>query len=181
MMTAPRLKLYSQLGFFASLLLRPHMRFLGIISATVLCSLIFASDSRLSPGFRTVYILEMTDALDQHLANRISSGHVLWVVLDPASADAVLTDSVDGAFWTWMQRTYSPTAGAAGTGHSGDGTTVRDVPLGTSHRGTVFLVDPRKRLVLWSTHEPPRDTSPVELDRTAARIANELKAALSKK
>ena len=65
-----------------------------------------AADARLSPNFSTVYILEMSNGLDQHLANRLTGERVMWVVLEPKRADAVLTESLDESFWTWLARTY---------------------------------------------------------------------------
>jgi hypothetical protein len=118
--------------------------------------------------------MQMSDALDQHLASRLSSTRVLSVVLDPASADAVLTDSIDAAFWTWLQRAY-PLAKDASTDDAKRA--AKDVPPAGKPTGTVFLVDPRSRTVLWSTYEPPRDASPAELDRAAGRITNHLKSA----
>jgi len=128
----------------------------------------------------------MSNALDQHLASRLTSAHVLWVVLEPKSADAVLTDTLDDSFWSWLEKTYPPasSAGAAGApAPSGvrAGGLRREVEAGTRQRGTVFLVDPRTRLVLWSTYELPRNASPAELDRAATRITNQLKAAFGKK
>ena len=41
----------------------------------------------------------------------------------------------------------------------------------------MFLVDAATRAVLWSIYEPPKNTSPGELDRTAQRIVGALKAA----
>jgi hypothetical protein len=159
----------------------PRMRLSIITSIALFCSLMFASDSLISPRFRTVYILEMSNALDQHLASRLSSTRLLWVVLDPGSADAVLTDSIDAAFWTWMQRTYPPAGAGSGSERTGAATSAPDVPPGVSQRGTIFLVDPRKRLVIWSTYELPRNSTPPEMDRSANRIVNQLKAAFGKK
>ncbi len=50
------------------------------------------------------------------------------------------------------------------------------MPVSAFHRakGTLFLVDPRSRLVLWSTYAQPKDASAEELDRTAARIASRI-------
>ena len=63
-------------------------------------------------------------------------------------------------------------AETASGGLSGD----RTVPVSTFHRakGTLFLVDPRSRLVLWSIYAPPKGASSVELDRTAAHIASRI-------
>jgi hypothetical protein len=41
-------------------------------------------------------------------------------------------------------------------------------------KGTLFLVDPRSRSVLWSIYAQPKDSSSEELDRTAARIASQI-------
>jgi len=156
------------------------MRTLAILLATLVCGSVFAEDdAHLSPRFRTVYIMAMSNSLDQHLASRLSIGHILWVVLDPSSADAVLTDSLDDAFWTWLQRNYPASSGTGATDHPRS--SLRDNPPGGPFRGTVFLVDPRKRVVLWSAYDYPRDASPSGLDRTALRLTNQLRVALGKK
>jgi hypothetical protein len=157
------------------------MKLLRLIVTALLCASVSGDAARLSPRFRTVYVLKMSNALDQHLANRLSNAGVLWVVLDPASADAVITDSIDAAFFTWLQRTY-PTANGGPVAESArSGAAVNDVPPAGEHRGTIFLVDPRKRVVLWSTYELPRNASPLELDRAATRITIQLKSAFGKK
>src|SRR5579872_123452 len=133
-----------------------------------------ANQTHLSPRFQTVYILSMANSLDQNLASHLTSGHVLWVVLQPSSADAVLTDSLDDEFWTWLDHNYPSPADAA-SGYRGP--TYRAGYSASRHRGTIFLVDPRKRVVLWSTYEPAKDSSPASLDRTASRIAGQLRTA----
>jgi hypothetical protein len=156
------------------------MRTPAIALAALLCASMYGDDIRLSPRFRTVYILSMGNALDQNLASRLSSGHILWVVLDPSSADAVLTDSLDDAFWMWLQRTFPPPSNT-GIGDR-PRASLHDVPPpGGAYRGTVFLVDPRKRLVLWSAYELPRDLSPAGMDRAAMRLTNQLKNAFGKR
>ncbi len=66
----------------------------------------------------------------------------------------------------------TPKQADAPTGLMGD----RIVPPATFHRarGTVFLVDPRSRLVIWSMYAPPKSSSAGEMDRTATRIADRL-------
>jgi hypothetical protein len=131
----------------------------------------------ISPRYQTVYILPMTSSLDQHLASRLTSAHVVWVVLEPASADAVLTDSMDEGFWTWLERTYPSSAAASNRAsalRTGD-------PQPPKQRGTVFLVDPRTKVVLWSVYALPKNSSPAEVDRAAVRIATQLKAAFGKR
>jgi len=155
------------------------MKNLAIFLGAILCSFLYGDDVHISPRFQTVYIREMTNAFDQHLASRLTSARVLWVVLDPAKADAVLTDAIDDNFLNWVQRTYTkPTPGATET----SAPVVRRPPsLGEESLGTVFLVDPRSRLVLWSGCERPKDSSIAEADRTAIRLTNELKVAFGKK
>jgi hypothetical protein len=50
-----------------------------------------------------------------------------------------------------------------------------------SYRGTVFLVDPRNGVVLWSHYEPAAYSSPNSLDEAAERIAANLKKSLNPK
>ena len=153
-------------------------RALGVLLVALACGTLTADEFRISPRFRTVYIVSMNNSFDQYLANRLTNAHVLWVVLDPSSADAVLTDSLDENFWNWLSRTYPPEPGVSDKANtiyrSTSGPTARQ-------RGTIFLVDPRRRLVLWAAYELPRDTSPTQLDRSAERITNQLKVAYGKR
>jgi len=157
------------------------MRTAGVVLAALLSVAVFGDEAHPSPRFRTVYILEMADALDQYIASRLSSAGVLWVVLDPASADTVLTDAIDAAFWTWLQRTYPPLKDASAGEVSRTSTIKPDVPPAGKPRGTVFLVDPRKKLVLWSTYDLPKNESPAELDHVAIRITVQLKIVFGKR
>jgi hypothetical protein len=164
------------------------------IAALLLCAPLIAVDGKLSPRFRTVYILEMSNGLDQHLSNRLTSSRVMWVVLEPTSADAVLTESLDEPFWTWLAHTYPRAAGATPatqdasgaesatpTPPGGRGPASAKPPMAIAKRpGMVFLVDPRRRVVLWSAWENPKNPSAVELGHSAERIANQLKAAFEK-
>jgi hypothetical protein len=145
-----------------------------------LCVFLYGQEARLSPRFQTVYILEMANSFDQHLASRLTAGRVLWVVLDPKSADAVITESLDENFVSWMQRTYPPAAGASTNDASGS-LIPRSAGIRERSRGTVFLVDPRKRIVLWSACELRKDASTIEADRAAMRLANGLKTAFGRK
>jgi hypothetical protein len=120
----------------------------------------------------------MANEMDQHLASRLTSTRTLWVVLDPGNADAILTDSLDDGFWNWLARTYPTANKAAGERAPGDRYSAQNT---SKHRGTVFLVDPKTRLVLWSMYDLPRNFSPAEMDRVAAHINNQLKAAFGKK
>jgi hypothetical protein len=143
-------------------------------------ALLSGSGYKLSPRYRTVYIVPMAHALNEHLASHITSDRLMWVVLEPANADTVLTDTLDENFWTWLGRNY-PAPTANGNSAANHGTAFRGAESASLKRdGTVFLVDPRSRLVMWSTYSLPKNTSPDELDRTAVRIAKVLKSAFGK-
>ena len=159
------------------------MKILPLLLTSILfCATLTAGDTgTLSPRFRTVYILQMADGLDQHMASRLTSSRVMWVVLDPTSADAVLTEAVDDSFWTWLARTYPPAPGAHATPASREPASKAEAATVPKHPGTVFLVDPRARVILWSAWGEPAKATPGELDRTAARFTNLLKTAFDKK
>jgi hypothetical protein len=48
-------------------------------------------------------------------------------------------------------------------------------------KGTLFLVHPKTRVVLWSIYEKPETSQPSELDRTARRIIERLQRELKGK
>jgi hypothetical protein len=151
-----------------------------IVWCALLGSLLFATEARLSPRYQTVFILGMTNGLDQYLASRLTNSRVLWVVLEPTNADAVLTDTLDDSFWSWLARSYPPAGGAADSASRGS-TLTRDSLSSGKSRGNVFLVDPRRRVVLWSMYALPKASVPLEMDRTASRVATQLGAAFGKK
>jgi hypothetical protein len=149
--------------------------------AALLCAPLIGADSRLSPRFRTVYVLEMANGLDQHLANRITATRAMWVVLEPSTADAVLTESLDDSFWSWLARNYPPAPGTSAQSGNRGSASRREPSANPRHPGMVFLVDPRTRVVIWSAWDKPKNPSPAELEHTADRIANQLKASFDKK
>jgi len=130
---------------------------------------------------RTIYILGMSNGLDQFLANRLTNSGVLWVVLDPLRADAILTDRLDEGFWTWLNARY-PLSSKAPIPERGDDLRSKSLMGLTGRtRGTVFLVDPRSRLVLWSSYNQPRKASADELDSVAVRVTKSLTNSLGGK
>ena len=144
------------------------------------CSILFGGEFHLQLKTRTVYIVPMANGLDRHLASRLTSSGVVWVVLDPEGADAVLTDRVDEAFWSWSNARYKP-AGKPSTALNDDDRSRYERPRIGGYRGTVFLVDPRNGVVLWSIYQPTPDTSPNALDQAAVRVAANLKKSLNVK
>lgn len=55
---------------------------------------------------KTVYVLPMSNALDQFLAIRLTTGNVLQVVTDPQKADAILTDHLGAGLDKQLDNLY---------------------------------------------------------------------------
>jgi hypothetical protein len=150
---------------------------------------------------KSVYLLPMAFGLDQYLASRLTSIQVLPVVADPKAADAILTDRLGPGFEARLDELYPPPpppakpeeekakenepaeGGEDKEASSGGAEITRGPGVGGMStfgrgRGNIFLVDVATRRVLWSTHEPPKDGTTAELDRTAERIARDIKKAL---
>jgi hypothetical protein len=123
---------------------------------------------------RSVYVLPMANGLDQYLAQRLNSDHVMKVVANPKIADVVLTDRLGEAF----EQQLAEIRAADTKTDDKDGTRTH-VPFRSSKgRGTIFLVDAKSREVLWSDYEKvPASSSGDVLNREAERIAKKLQAA----
>lgn len=117
-------------------------------------------------GFKTVYVLPMSNGLDQYLAMHLTTDGVMQVVTDPKKADTVLTDKIGAAFEEKLDELY---------GHAAkDDNGQRALQSVTRGHGAIFLVDRKTRDVVWSTYELPKGTMPDELNRAADRIAKRL-------
>jgi hypothetical protein len=127
---------------------------------------------------KTVYVLPMSNGLDQYLAAQLTSGAVLQVVTDPKRADAVLTDHVGDAFEQTLTDLYTtkPPASDKSADKSDDSTNnfTRSGTQGQRGRGNIFLVNPKTHDVLWSYFESPGDRTPNGMKRTAAKISAKL-------
>jgi hypothetical protein len=55
------------------------------------------------------------------------------------------------------------------------------VSSGSRGKGNLFIVDRKSRSVLWSIFEPPKDSTPAELSKTAGKVVKRLKLDLSDK
>jgi len=77
------------------------------------------------------------------------------VVLDPARADAILTDRLDEEFWKWSNMRYP-----------------------ASRTSPPTADDPRPKL--WSAYDQARKGSPDEMDQVAARVTRRLVATVGK-
>jgi hypothetical protein len=162
-------------------------------SAALLCAADLASVQK-------VYVLKMAKGLDQFLANRLTTDHVFQIVTDPKLADAVFTDQIGEGFQTKLEE-FSPTPESAkpepppppkpAKGEDavnplmGDTVNKLSNPASNSsfgrNKGTVFLVDAKSRLVVWSAYQPVKGSTPKELDRTANDIVSRIKKDLNPK
>ena len=115
-------------------------------------------------GVRSVYILPMAGGLDQFLAAELTRDHVMQVVADPKTADAVLTDRLGEAFEKRLAKIHP-------RDEDGDGDAeVHPGFRSSGSKGTIFLVDMKSRNVLWSDYGKPTRS----VNRDAARIVKRL-------
>ena len=142
----------------------------------------------------TVYILAMSGGMDQFLANQIAASGIFQVVTDPRNADAIITDHVGETFETKLKELYPPPpppaapAQEAKQNKSSDKREGLDLGAGVVRvsssgrgKGNLFIVDRKSRTVLWSIFEPPKDSTPGELSKTAEKVVKRLKNDLSEK
>lgn len=142
----------------------------------------------------TVYLLSMSNSMDQYLANRLTTEGVFQVVTDPEKADAVLTDRLGVSFEERLKQLYPPPPPPAPPASDKDEDKDKnkknlDFSSGDQHitmgsraaRGNFFLVDRRTKQVVWSVYSPAKDTSAHQLSNTAARVVEHLKRDLTGK
>jgi hypothetical protein len=141
-------------------------------------------------GVHSVYLMPMSHALDQFLANRLTRDHVVSVVVDPKLADAIFTDRIGEALTAKLDdisAALKPAVAdkdAKDTGSDQPPASKLDNPALNSTfgraKGTLFLVDAKSRQVLWSTFEVPKSQEASQLDRAATDIVSRLKHDLGK-
>ncbi len=148
-----------------------------ILAAAVLAISVSAQAAGLD-DVKTVYVLPMSNGLDQYLAAQLTTGSVLQVVTDPQKADAVLTDHVGQSFEETLADLYSNKPAASDkAGDKTDDTSptfARSGMQGQKGRGNIFLVNRKTHDVLWSFFESPGDKTPNGMKRTAAKISAKL-------
>ncbi|MBZ5603855.1 MAG: hypothetical protein LAO79_16275 [Acidobacteriia bacterium] len=123
-------------------------------------------------GIKTVYLLPMSNGLDQYLAIKLTTGVILQVVTDPQKADAILTDHVGGSLESKLDELY----GEKPKQDSEDIFAVQkpiSQPLARA-RGAIFLVDRKSRNIVWSDYERPKNTTPAAINQLAEKIASKL-------
>lgn len=146
---------------------------------------------------KAIYLLPMSSGLDQFLASRLTSEGLVQVVTDPLKADAVLTDKVGEALERKMHELYDPKpeppkSDPAAEAKKDEKTKEKEskdaakaaeatrlARAGQSSwgrgRGSIFLVQRSTGNVIWSTEGQPKDSSPSEVRKTAAKITAQLK------
>jgi hypothetical protein len=153
---------------------------------------------------KRVYILAMGSGMDQYLANQLTNSGIFAVVTDPMKADAILTDQLGEPFQKKLDDLYPPPPKpdapkpepAKTADSSSDSKPSKKDPLdgidftgGGFHssggfgrgKGNFFVVDRTSRVVLWSVFERPKNSTPAELTKTAARVVKHLKDDLTEK
>jgi hypothetical protein len=165
---------------------------------TLLATAAFAALNPRLYDVKRVYILAMGSGMDQYLANQLTKAGIFEVVTDPKRADAIVTDSVGEPLQNKLDDLYPAAAAertqpgasdgddskATGKGRLADldfsGGAVRTSSFGRS-KGNFFVVDRSSRVVLWSIYERPKNTTPGELTKTAARVVRHLQDDLTPK
>jgi hypothetical protein len=117
--------------------------------------------------FKTVYLLPMSNGLDQFLAIKLTSGSVMQVVTDPQKADAILTDHIGLSFEQKLDELYGKKEKDDDSAHTG----MQNASRG---RGAIFLVDRKTRDVIWSAYERPKSTAPDDMNHSAEKLAQKL-------
>ena len=122
---------------------------------------------------KSVYVMPMSNGLDQYLAVRLSNNGAVQVVTDPQKADAVITDSVGAGFEEKFDELYTKDKAAVKNDKGSADTQEfsRGRVGGARARGTIFVVDRKTHELIWSVFELPKRSSPDELNSTASRIA----------
>ena len=122
---------------------------------------------------KTVYMLPMSNGLDQYIAIRLTTGTSLQVVTDAQKADAVMTDRIGEAFEEKLNELYKPPVvknSADAPSHEGS----RAISPASRGKGAIFLVDRKTRNVLWSTYAVGKSAAPDDMNHLADKIVSKL-------
>jgi hypothetical protein len=134
----------------------------------------------------------MARGFDQFLANRLTSGHVVEVVVDPKLADAIFTDRIGEALTDALDEIAPALLAAPPSEKDKEASAAKkeqvletriENPAARSTlgrpTGAWFLVDAKTRKILWSTFDQPKDSRADQLDRLAFEVAARLKQDLT--
>ncbi len=158
--------------FFSSLLLA------GFLSAAVTMPELEA--------VKKVYLLPMTNGLDQFVANELTRGGRFTVVTDPSLADTIMTDRLGDTFEKKFSELYPSPDAPKEVKKDKDGKEIKEstrareeppVRLGGGFgrsKGTVFLVQRTNKKVLWSYYMKPKSARSEDQNYLAKKIVNRL-------
>lgn len=122
-----------------------------------------------------IYILPMSGALDQYLAQHLTEEGVLQVVTDASKADVILTPAIGADFERALEDLFDPEGDVTQLGDEFARPSTRPI---SSNRGTVFLVERSTGNVIWSDYEQPDSSSSDDLNDAARHLVDHLKDAL---
>jgi hypothetical protein len=147
--------------------------FLMAASLFPAASQVFAADLG---DLKTVYLLPMTNGMDQFLAIKLTTGVVMQVVTDPKTADAILTDRIGAGFEQKLDDLYGikPKESEDKDKDDKDQEQKHIASSVTKGKGAIFLVDRKTRAVVWSDYERAKSASAEDMNRTAEKIAEKL-------
>jgi hypothetical protein len=165
-----------------------------MLMAVSVCGLAAAAVNPALPEVKRVYLLPMSNGLDQYLANRLTKIGRFEVVTNPDQADAVFTDRIGTAFEEKWKELYPPPppppkpvdANATKDKEKDKGNQETAEPLETTAapavrissftrgRGNVFLVSRKTGAVIWSHYAVPRDSRSQSVDDAADQIVDRL-------
>jgi hypothetical protein len=156
----------------------------------VLASAAFAAVHPDLNQVKSVYLLPMSNGLDQYLATKLTEKGVFQVVTDPKKADAIFTDKIGEGFEQRLEELYPPPPEPKPPEHATDAKAdtnanakppddlwnkpVQHVGGFSKGRGTLFLVDRHTRNVLWSTYQPVNGSEPDDVNHRADQITHRL-------
>jgi hypothetical protein len=131
---------------------------------------------------KTVYLLPMSGGLDQYLAVRLAASGAFWVSTDPALADAVFTDRIGSNFEKTLEdlnTPKTPTTSSSkisqdGTGEDHDAFAKPTMQPLSRGKGSLFLVDRKTHVVLWSMFAKPKSSQAQDMNALAGQIVAEI-------
>jgi hypothetical protein len=175
-----------------------------VLMAVSVCGLAAAAVNPALPEVKRIYLLPMSNGLDQYLANRLTKLGRFEVVTNPDQADAVFTDRIGIAFEERWKELYPPpppppkpveTEAAKDKDKDKDKSKKDKAPESleatvaplvrissfTRGKGNVFLVSRKTGVVIWSHYAVPKNIRTKSLDNTADKIVDRLHDDLKQK
>jgi hypothetical protein len=141
-------------------------------------------------GAKNVYFLPLPNGLEQFVASQIVKRNLMTVVTDPNLADAFFCDIVGKGLQKRLEELFPKSAAeqakAEAPQETGESSLAMDVKAPESQRfssfgrgkGTIFLVDRKTSVVLWSAYVRPETASADDLNKAAKTIVDKLEAVM---